>query len=296
MPAIDDRLQRDYESQLHANKFAGRCLSLNDEPVEGHLTIRRFGEVLVSEVRASAHVLEVQETRKETAETVFATVMVEGETLLGQAGKWLRLKGGDAAFSLPSLPFTIICPEPIHLLTLQLPRDSFIGDLLTAVTDPLLIPRRAGAARFDQQGLTRNLRRWLSEAHASDEHGLRILSMLEGLLRTEARPGGGRSQFLAALSHIASEIRDPALSPGSVASAIGVSPRQVARIFASHGTTVSQEIAERRLQRAYAVLRDPTQDHLGISEIGRRFGFSGPEVFSRSFRRRFGMTPTQARR
>lgn len=93
MPAIDDRLQRDYESQLHANKFAGRCLSLNDEPVEGHLTIRRFGEVLVSEVRASAHVLEVQETRKETAETVFATVMVEGETAPRASRKVAAVEG-----------------------------------------------------------------------------------------------------------------------------------------------------------------------------------------------------------
>jgi len=224
------------------------------------------------------------------------TLVVEGQALLGQRGKWLRLMPGDAALSLADTPFTVVCPDNIHLLSLQLPTDTFIGAQLITITEPMLIPKQAGSARFDQQGLSRNLQHWLASATTLDAEENRILSTIEGLLQTQDRPRFGRSQYLAALAFIASNIGDPNLSNAAIAKALNLSSRQLSRIFSATGTTVAQEISERRLQRAMAALKDPAQNRYSVAEIGMRAGFSGAVVFSRSVRRRFGLPPGERRK
>jgi Helix-turn-helix domain len=61
------------------------------------------------------------------------------------------------------------------------------------------------------------------------------------------------------------------------------------------GRTFSEHLLERRLERAHRVLRDPRLVYRKISEIAPDAGFSDLSHFNRSFRRRFGETPTQAR-
>lgn len=293
---IADRHLLDYEDQLSRKLFPGRCLPLNDAPFEGRLTVRRIGGVLATEVQSSAHVLDMRESPRERRDVVYATLVVEGQAILGQCGRWLQLKGGDAAISLATEPFTIICTEAIHLMSLKLPIESFIGSHLQALTEPVLIPRKAGAARFDQQGLARDLHRWLNTAEATDAQEARILSTIEGLLQLERQPGPGRSQYLAALAHISANLEEPDLSVAKVAQALGISGRHLSRIFSDHETTVASEIAERRLKRANAALRDVKNHHLSVAEIGRRSGFEHPESFSRAFRRKFGLSPRAARK
>jgi AraC family transcriptional regulator len=80
----------------------------------------------------------------------------------------------------------------------------------------------------------------------------------------------------------------------SLARALGISPRHLARTFkASTGTTLSEYVAQRRIDRARTLLRDP---ELRIKEISAECGFSSPPYFASAFRKATGETPTSYRK
>jgi AraC-like DNA-binding protein len=69
----------------------------------------------------------------------------------------------------------------------------------------------------------------------------------------------------------------------------------VRKLFESEATSFSDFVRDRRLARAYCMLTD--WRHLGrtISSIAFECGFSDLSYFNRSFRRRYGSTPSGAR-
>ena len=105
----------------------------------------------------------------------------------------------------------------------------------------------------------------------------------------------GVERRVTAQAFIDDNLGDPGLSAAAVAAATGVSERQLSRLFADEGTTVPRHILGRRLDRAHAMLTasDATVTAAGVAAC---CGFSSIPWFSTSFRRRFGVTATAARR
>jgi AraC-like DNA-binding protein len=85
------------------------------------------------------------------------------------------------------------------------------------------------------------------------------------------------------------------LSVATVALRHGVTPRSVQKLFETEGTTFTAYVVERRLTEAKRMLADPQLDDHGIGDIALRCGFGDIPHFTRSFRRHFGMTPSDAR-
>jgi AraC-like DNA-binding protein len=88
---------------------------------------------------------------------------------------------------------------------------------------------------------------------------------------------------------------DPAFSVRSVAQKLGLSPRYVNDLLQESGLSLSERVMELRLQQARAMLADARHDRLKIVEIAYACGFSEVSYFNRSFRRRFGDSPTRYR-
>jgi len=84
------------------------------------------------------------------------------------------------------------------------------------------------------------------------------------------------------------------LGPGLVAQAIGVSRARLYRIFESCGG-IATYIREMRLRRAFTDITSPSHHHRQIADIAYGWGFSDPAHFSRCFRARFGVSPTDIR-
>ena len=83
------------------------------------------------------------------------------------------------------------------------------------------------------------------------------------------------------------------LSPALVARNVGVSTRQLHRIFAREGTAVALEIRNARVKRAQILLaREPTRP---VTDIALACGFDSLPTFYRSFRAVAGMTATEWR-
>ncbi len=88
---------------------------------------------------------------------------------------------------------------------------------------------------------------------------------------------------------------DPGLTPARVAQSEGISERYLQKLFEGGGDNFSHYVRERRLQRAWADLANPGENHHTISEIAYRYGFGDSAYFSRTFRARFGLSPREFR-
>ena len=76
----------------------------------------------------------------------------------------------------------------------------------------------------------------------------------------------------------------------------GVTPRYVHKLFEDDGRTYSQFVLDVRLERAWEELRGPCAATRTVAAIAGSVGFGDLSYFNRTFRRRYGMTPTEARR
>ena len=91
----------------------------------------------------------------------------------------------------------------------------------------------------------------------------------------------------AAHCHIEEHLTDPGLGAEQVAAAVGISERQLSRVFAADGTSVPRHILTRRLQLAYSVLAAPPApgEAAGtVADVAARCGFTSATYFSHAFR------------
>jgi AraC-like DNA-binding protein len=100
----------------------------------------------------------------------------------------------------------------------------------------------------------------------------------------------------AILAEINQGFSDPNFSARQVASRLGLSIRYVYELVYEAGNSFSERVLELRLQKARKELETPRSDSRKISDIAYAAGFNEVSHFNRCFRRRFGMTPTAARR
>ena len=97
-------------------------------------------------------------------------------------------------------------------------------------------------------------------------------------------------------SHIEAHRHDPALTPGSVAAAVHLSPRRLHQLFEADGETVGAYILRRRLEECARAMSDASQRSRTVTEIAFLHGFNNASHFGRVFRERYKSTPSDYRR
>jgi AraC-like DNA-binding protein len=136
-------------------------------------------------------------------------------------------------------------------------------------------------------------------AHTIGEHILDLTAAALGPTAEASEIIAGRGlkavRLSAVLSSIARSFGDPNLNLDHLAGRLGLSRRYVQRLLDETGKSFTEHVAERRLQRAHAMLTDPRFAHLRIIDIALAAGFSDVSHFNRMFRRCFGDTPSGVR-
>ncbi|GAB2898481.1 helix-turn-helix domain-containing protein [Streptomyces mayteni] len=97
-------------------------------------------------------------------------------------------------------------------------------------------------------------------------------------------------------AYVLDHLGDPDLTPGRIAAAHHISVRYLHRLFRPDGQSPAAWIREQRLRRACRDLAAPGQRHTPVYVIGARWGFTSAADFSRTFRRAYGMPPTDYRK
>jgi AraC-like DNA-binding protein len=113
-----------------------------------------------------------------------------------------------------------------------------------------------------------------------------------GRISESAAAGARRVQIRA---FIEANLRDPHLTPGHIAAALGISPRYLRLLFSQEDETISRYVTRRRLEEAMRELADSMWRGTTITDIAYHWGFSDAGHFARAFRQQFGSSPSRYR-
>lgn len=91
-------------------------------------------------------------------------------------------------------------------------------------------------------------------------------------------------------------LRNPDLGVDYIARSVGLSPRQVHRVFADEGMSLMRWVWVQRLEQCYRELCQEESGKRSISDLAYTWGFTDQAHFSRAFRKQFGISPRDARR
>jgi AraC-like DNA-binding protein len=269
------------------------CRTLTDTALEASEWNVQTRGLRLARITAGAHVVErtLREIQRSPAGAMLLTVVVSGEVCVYDADGVVTLRPGQAALTDTDVPSMRGYAQGEQLL-LTVPRPLY-QDVVHPGVPPArrvfdLSSRASGQAAGS--ALVALMREALHQTKSTDLHGLEddVLRLL-GQMVIGPRAGDPESQFEAAGAFIRQHLVDPTLSASRVAAALGVSDRQVSRIFRQHGG-VARWITDQRLERARLRLTSG-EDH-SVSQVARQCGFSSPSYFARVFKQRFGVSPS----
>ena len=96
-------------------------------------------------------------------------------------------------------------------------------------------------------------------------------------------------------TEVLDRLHDSNLTIASIALSIGLSPKQVQRLFERSGMTFTEFVLEQRLLSARRLLSSPNGHHGKIGTVAYSVGFGDLSYLNRTFRGRFGVTPSEWR-
>ncbi len=111
-----------------------------------------------------------------------------------------------------------------------------------------------------------------------------------------ARLHGVRQTRLGAILQAIKEgYASPDFSAEALAARVGLSQRYIQELLRETGRGHSERVQELRLLEAHRMLANAQYAEMKIIDVALASGFGDVSYFNRCFRRRFGLTPTQAR-
>jgi AraC-like DNA-binding protein len=150
------------------------------------------------------------------------------------------------------------------------------------------------ASALDTEALLSPELQQLAVTHVYD-----LLAVALGATRDAAAVAAGRgvraARSRAAKAFVMQQLGRHELSAATVAAHLGVTPRYVHMLFETEDASLSEFVLAQRLARAYQMLTDPRCSGRAISAIAFDAGFSDLSHFNRTFRRRYGATPSDVR-
>jgi AraC family transcriptional regulator, positive regulator of tynA and feaB len=197
----------------------------------------------------------------------------------------MRFQGPADVIILRSPPEVLkaYLPSPERLCGLRLPsQEGFTGTAATMMRSLVEQLERGLSPRFSQM-IVRSVLEIMATSYAmAFESGIADCSVF-GSRRVQAR------RFIEA------HLKEPDLTPMSVARALSVSPRYLRMLFAADRETASAYILRRRLEECARQLASPMWRGQTVTAIAFAGGFNSATHFTRAFRQRYGITPRQYR-
>lgn len=308
--STDDLPERDRIAMFRdviGHKIANLDLEpMGDGPFRCQADFRALpGLAMASIVSSSQHVRRTKELiAADGNNDLILSVPVKGAAFVSQLGREATVADGDAVLLFNAEPGSVSYLSTARILSLRLPADALapmIADLDAACVGK--IPRDGEAIRLlvayvallqREHALVAHELRRAVVAHVYDLAALALGATRDAAAIAEDR--GVRAARLHAIkSGIVENIGRRDLSVAAVAARHGVTPRYVQRLFEAEGTTFSEFLLGQRLARAHRLLGDPRCAGRTISTIAFDVGFGDLSYFNRTFRRRYGASPSDVR-
>jgi AraC-like DNA-binding protein len=226
-----------------------------------------------------------------------------GPAIVTQGRSEATVASGEAFAVSNADGHVVVYPQRQHIVSLLLSRAA-LGPLLRDFDSAFVrpIPRQTEALGLLLAYCDTLLMRPPAApdlCHIAVAHVLDLAALALGATRDAAHAAKSRGFRAARLNAVKSEIllrlASPTLSIEQVASRLCMSPRYIQMQFHDEETTFSEFVVSQRLTRAWRVLADPRFDDRSITSVALDCGFGDLSYFNRTFRKRFGCTPSEVR-
>lgn len=271
-----------------------RCHMLGEVTLDATELNLQLEQLHLARVRGNAHVVErsPELIRGHPADAIAVYLTLVGEAFFYHDDGVRTLSPGQVLICDADRPFMRGFSRGLEELAIKVPRPLFreltgLGSLDT----PLVRDFARGdvAARTLARLVDRALRPDGGEP-VDERTALDLLASVAG--SRSADPG---KVYLAnARAFIEDHLTEVNLSAARVAAGIGISERQLSRVFAVTGDSVPQFVLARRLDRARALLASAPE--ISVGEVAARYGFGSAGRFSQAFKARFDIRATDLRR
>jgi AraC-like DNA-binding protein len=246
------------------------------------------GQAHLARVTGSAHVVQrtAEVIDRSPADAIAVYLTLRGDAWFRHADGSHALQPGNALVCETDQPFARGFARGLEELVVKVPRAALAARAdVPRVRKPVLVTfdARDQYARA-LAGVTGRATRAGGSLPADEDTVLDLVTVL-AVGRTAAPTTAHRA---AARSYIEEHLTDPSLGADQVAAAIGISDRQLSRVFAADGTSVPRHILSRRLRLAYSILSGGAGADRTVADVAARCGFTSVTYFSHVFRQRFG--------
>ena len=296
-----------YWNDLHCSLFSPlEVKPVDRETFDAALSVDRLGALTVAKTFSAAATIE--QTDRHIAQThdrrAFLLLPTQGRLACTHYGHDADLGEGDfmlsdsfaparTAFAGPNRAFVV--SMPYEVLTLHIPDPERIfgrpmsgnvgfGQMVSAMLRALWTQVEAGLPNHVAMGVAKNFLDLVATAYALD----RADDVPESCVASARRAQIKR--------FIERHLRDADLTANAVAAGLGLSSRYIRMVFTSEGETVSDYIMRRRLEECARQLTNALWQGRSITETAFEWGFSSMPHFTRAFKERFTVTPSDYRR
>ena len=294
----------DYWEQQCAEKVVGlRCSCLSESGLEARYHYFDFGRIKMIDIAGGEHLIERTPflLRQREKDSAFLTMIVEGKVFVNRAGQCTLAEAGDVVLYDTNQAYRHGFPSTARQVIFEISGEDFrarFGNwslrealhFASASNPARIVPialqnlfQTAQAASWETQDLNATIESQLWD----------VLDAAHSLVNGSAHSTYHAQVLQRVRRHVAENLGDPDLSPSSIADATGISLRQLNRLFQAEPLSLMEHIQSKRLEGARLDLLRRGQLGDSVSDISYRWGFKSLSHFSRKFRGRFGVSPSQ---
>lgn len=304
--STDDLPERD-RAEVFREVYARAIIRHDVEPLPDHplrfsASFRMLPGLVIAAGSCSAlhaaHGLEHIES-----DDLVLNVSVTGGRVVRQRGREALVRTGEAIVASAADAGTVTVLDTSRFISLRL-QQRVMADLLDDVDAALVrtIPS-SDALRLligyvtaigERDSVVPVSLDRLVAAHVRDLAALTLTATRDAAVLARGR--GLRAARLHAIkADVETNLGQSDLTVDAIAARHGISPRYVRVLFATEDMSFTSFVLERRLARVRRALTDPRLANRAISSIAFETGFSDLSYFNRTFRRRYGATPSDVR-
>jgi AraC-like DNA-binding protein len=268
---------------------------------EAHFGAVTLTDILLSEQKITRRQRHIAKLDKDC---YYVQFLQRGKINVLQAGRTLVSNAGVGAIFSATEPYDLECVGEIRSFYLELPRREFAERF---AQDRIPVAATTGTSRGLGRIAAEFCSTLASEGSTLDaEVKARLGDELMDVIALALDAGQGdepsadhavqQARLRSLKAWIEDHLADPDLSLEKIARSNGISLRYLHYLFSLTDMSASEWIRDRRLQRCYDFLTRPELNNLSVTEVAYRLGFNSSSHFSTTFRRKFGIRPSDVRR
>jgi len=246
-----------------------------------------------------------QDIEDDSAFDFLVVVQLQGSAEIEQEGSRFAVDPDSLAIIPGGLPYRLSFLQTGKRLLLRIPLQVFHERVLGRQIRDFGVHVFCGAGLIQiTVDLLKSLVMQAGEMSETERYTVAevTLELMSAVLRSDMEFGQNQhgsaqvARMTRILSYLEENFTRHDLTPVKIAEANAVSIRHLHNLFRHSGVTVTKWIWERRLKAARDDILNPSLADKSITEIAYDAGFNDSAHFSRSFKSRFDISPSQLRK